>query len=113
MQYIQILGFWSDIGKEIGHIALKILALPFIIIFLLLDGIVYTLVAYSYKLFELMSRMNFSTITMWLNPVISRIKALVLVLVLFMVGYTLITYLINPDKASNGASTGVNLLKNI
>ncbi len=113
MQYIQILGFWSDIGKEIGHIALKILALPFIIIFLLLDGIVYTLVAYSYKLFELMSRMNFSTITMWLNPVISRIKALILVLVLFMVGYTLITYLINPDKASNGASTGVNLLKNI
>ncbi len=113
MQYIQILSFWGDIGKEIGNIALKILALPFMLVFLLLDGIVYTLVAYSYKLFELMSRMNFSTITMWLNPVISRIKALVLVLVLFMVGYTLITYLVDPNKASNGAASGVSLLKNI
>lgn len=114
MQYILILeSFWGKIGKEIGAIALKILALPFMLVFLLLDGIVYTLVAYSYKLFELMARMNFSTITMWLNPVISRIKALVLVLVLFMVGYTLITYLIDPNKAANGSAAGVDLLKNI
>ena len=112
MNYIQLLSFWGDIGKELGHIALKILFLPFTLIFLLLDGVVYTLVAYSYKLFELMARMNFNTIYMWLQPVIDRIQALILVLVLFMVGYTLITYLIDPDKVGNGA-TGVALLKNI
>lgn len=112
MNYIQLLGFWADLGKELGNIALKILFLPFTMIFLLLDGVVYTLVAYSYKLFELMARMNFNTIYMWLQPVIDRIQALILVLVLFMVGYTLITYLIDPDKVGNGA-TGVALLKNI
>ncbi len=112
MRYLYILSFWSDLGKELGNLALKILFLPFTMIFLLLDGVVYTLVAYSYKLFELMARMNFASIQMWLGPVISRVQALLIVFILFMVGYTLIQYLVNPESVGNGA-TGVALLKNI
>ena len=113
MQYIQILGFWGDIGKEIGNVALKILALPFMLVFLLLDGIVYTLVAYSYKLFELMSRLNFASLKAWVGPVMDRVQALIIVIIFFMLGYALINYLVNPDKINDKKVGGAAMIKNI
>ena len=60
--------------------------LPLNAIFLTLDGIIFSLVAYSYKLFMLMAQMNFNVIYAWMGPLIDRVKALILVLILFKLG---------------------------
>ncbi len=53
----------ESLGANIGNALLWFLTLPFLAIFLVLDGITYSLVAYSYKLFELMSRLNMSSLS--------------------------------------------------
>lgn len=89
------------------------LFLPLWFIFLSFDGIVYSLVAYSYKLFELMTQLNFNTLYMWFSPIISRISAIITVLIIFVIGSNLIQYLVNPDKANDNTKGGVAMLKNI
>lgn len=87
--------------------------LPLNAIFLTLDGIIYSLVAYSYKLFLLMAQMNFNVIYAWVGPLIDRVKALILVLILFKLGMSLIQYMINPDKVDDKSVGGAALIKNI
>ena len=83
------------------------------LIFLTLDGIVYSVLGYAYKLFELMSRLNLSTFKTWFDPIIENISALIIVVAIFAVGYALINYLINPDKVSDQKIGGMALIKNI
>ena len=87
--------------------------LPLNAIFLTLDGIIFSLVAYSYKLFLLMAQMNFNVIYAWVGPLIDRVKALILVLILFKLGYSLIQYMLNPDKIEDRNIGGAALIKNI
>ena len=61
---------------------------PFTTLSLLLDGIVYTVVAYVYKIFILMAQIKFSEIYKILEPLIDRVKALIMVLVMFKLGKT-------------------------
>ena len=78
-----------------------------------IDGVVYSLVAYSYKVFMLMAQLNFNVVYAWVAPLIDRIKAIIMVLIMFKLGYSLIQYMINPDKLSNETAGGVALIKNI
>lgn len=87
--------------------------LPLNAIFLTLDGIIFSLVAYSYKLFMLMAQMNFNVIYAWMGPLIDRVKALILVLILFKLGMSLIQYMLNPDKLEDKNIGGAALVKNI
>lgn len=86
---------------------------PFTTLSLLLDGIVYTVVAYVYKIFILMSQIKFSEIYSILEPLIDRVKALIMVLVMFKLGKSLIEYMIDPAKASNKDVGGAALVKNL
>lgn len=105
MAFTNILSLLGDIGSW--------LLLPLNFIFLTIDGIVYSLVAYSYKLFMLMAKLNFNSMLTWFSPIISRVNTLIAVLVMFVIAYNLIQYLINPDKASDRNSGGVAIIKNI
>lgn len=87
--------------------------LPLNAIFLTLDGIVYSLVAYSYKIFMLIAQLNYNVLYAWMAPLIDRVKAIILVLIMFKVGYALIQYMINPDKLDDSKAGGPALLKNI
>ena len=100
---------WTDLG----NFGLGVLVFPFIILFLFLDGITYSLVGYAYKLFELMARLNFSSLISWVGPVIERIQALIIVIIMFVIGYSLIQYLIDPEKSTKDGSGSVSLVKNI
>ena len=102
-------GIWDNIGDKIGEWASTI----FSFIFLAIDGVTYSALAYSYKLFELMARMNFSSLLNWFAPIMQRINSLILVVVMFVLGYSLIVYLINPDKIQDKKIGGVALIKNI
>ena len=86
---------------------------PFTTLSLLLDGIVYTVVAYVYKIFILMAQIKFSEIYKILEPLIDRVKALIMVLVMFKLGKSLIEYMIDPAKATNKNVGGAALVKNL
>ncbi len=86
---------------------------PLFSLLLYIDGVAYSLVAYSYKVFMLMAQLNFNVVYAWVAPLIDRIKAIIMVLIMFKLGYSLIQYMINPDKLSNETAGGVALIKNI
>lgn len=86
---------------------------PLFSLLLYIDGVVYSLVAYSYKVFMLMAQLNFNVVYAWVAPLIDRIKAIIMVLIMFKLGYSLIQYMINPDKLSDNSIGGVALIKNI
>ena len=114
MKYLTLLtiiadGVFGDILKEI----LKILMYIPNLLFLVVDGIIYSVLAYAYKLFEIMARLNFMSIKTWFDPILENIKQLTIVVVMFAIGYALINYLINPDKINDGKIGGMALIKNI
>ena len=86
---------------------------PFYSLSLLLDGIVYTVVAYAYKIFILMAQIKFSEIYKIMEPLVDRVKALIMVLVMFKLGKSLIEYMIDPAKATDKNVGGAALVKNI
>lgn len=87
--------------------------LPLNAIFLVLDGIAYSLLAYTYKVFMLIAQLNYNVLYAWMAPLIDRVKALILVLIMFKVGYALIQYMINPDQLDDSTKGGPALIKNI
>lgn len=62
-------------------------------IFLFFDAAVYSLVAYAYDLFILIAQLNFNVISVWFEPIVDRLETLILVLILFKLGISFITYM--------------------
>lgn len=87
--------------------------LPLNAIFLTLDGIVYSLLAYTYKIFMLIAQLNYNVLYAWVSPLVDRVNAIILVIIMFKIGYTLIQYMINPDKLDDTKAGGPALIKNI
>lgn len=80
---------------------------------LLLDAIVYSAVAYIYNIFQIIAQLNFSVISSWTQPLVNRIEALIMVLIMFKLGMSFIQYLIDPDKFNNKSTGGSALVLNI
>lgn len=87
--------------------------LPLNALFLTLDGIIYSLVAYSYKLFMIMATLNFTSILIWVEPLINRIEVIIMVLIAFRIGQALIQYMINPEALTKDKVGGAAIIKNI
>lgn len=86
---------------------------PLYTISLFLDGVIYSVVSYVYKIFMLMSQIKFSRIFDMMEPLIDRVKAVIIVLVLYKLGRTLIEYMIDPAKATSDKTGGAALVKNL
>ena len=82
-------------------------------IFLFFDAAVYSLVAYAYDLFILIAQLNFNVISVWFEPIVDRLETLILVLILFKLGISFITYMFKPDSFQDKSKGGSALLKNI
>lgn len=82
-------------------------------IFLFFDAAVYSLVAYAYDLFILIAQLNFNVISVWFEPIVDRLETLILVLILFKLGISFITYMFKPDSFQDKSKGGAALLKNI
>ena len=83
---------------------------PLMGIALAIDGLIFTLVSYSFKLFLLMCQINFDSLYGIISGLLDSLQAVVMVLVVYKIATELISYLINPDQAMKG---GKELLKNI
>lgn len=86
---------------------------PLYTISLFLDGVIYSVVSYVYKIFMLMSQIKFSRIFDMMEPLIDRVKAVIIVLVLYKLGRTLIEYMIDPAKATSDKTGGAALVRNL
>lgn len=79
-------------------------------ILLFFDGLLFQLASYSYKLFSLMTTLNFNSLYAIVSPVIDRFQALIIVLVAYKLVMGLITLLMNPEGAP---AFGKEMLLNI
>ena len=77
---------------------------------LVLDGLIYTLASYSFKIFQLMCSVNFNSIYGIVQPLVDRLQAVVIVFVVYLLGVNFIQYMLNPDKALEG---GKKFLRNL
>lgn len=82
-------------------------------LFLLLDAIAYSVVAYVYDIFQIIAQLNFSVISSWAQPLINRVEALIMVLILFKLGMSFIQYMITPEKFNEKGTGGSALLINV
>lgn len=80
---------------------------------LLLDAIVYSVVVYVYNIFQIVAQLNFSVISSWTQPLVNRVEALIMVLILFKLGMSFIQYMITPEKFNEKSTGGSALLINI
>lgn len=77
---------------------------------LFFDGLVFQFASYAYKLFSLMTQLNFNSLYAIVSPVIDRFQALIIVLVAYKLVMGLINLLMNPEKAP---AFGKEMLVNI
>lgn len=75
-----------------------------------IEGLVFFLVSYAYKLFSLMCALNLNSLYAIIAPLVDRLKAVVMVFIVFKIGMALISYMLEPDKAPKG---GKSLVINI
>ena len=109
MNILTIVGFITNlfnIGSAIGDWFLEILHK----MLLFFDAVAYTLLAYTFKLFQLMCTLNFNSLYGLISGVLTRIEALVMVFVVYKLGISLITFMLNPEEASK---KGKEILINI
>ncbi len=83
---------------------------PLIAICLVLDGIVYSLVGYAYNLFLIMSRINMNEIYVLVEPLVLRVKAVIMVFIMFKMAVSLINILVSPDKLE---ADGAKFIRNL
>ena len=86
-----------NIGLGIG----ETIAIAGYRVLLFIDALVYTLVAYTFKIFLLIANINFNSLNAIMEPVVSRAKALIIVFIVYRIGIALITYLADPEKYIN------------
>lgn len=94
--------FGGAIGDWLMEILYKML--------LFFDGLGYTLLAYAFKLFQLMCTLNFNSLSGIVAPILTRIEALIMVFVVYKLGITLINFMLKPEDASK---KGKEILINI
>lgn len=73
-------------------------------------GIVYFLLSKVYNLFMIVSQLNMSSIGFLITPLVDRLKAVIMVFILFKLGIMLINYMVKPEEAASG---GTKIIKNI
>lgn len=83
---------------------------PILNILLMFDGVIYQLVSYAFNLFLLMCSVNYNSIAGLASGLIDNLKAIIMVLVVYKLGVSLLKYMLNPDEA---AKDGKKIVINI
>lgn len=103
MEFIlPLINLGVDIGRAIRFGLFWIVAL--------IDGLIYNLVAYSFKIFQLMCTVNFNSLYGILQPLVDRLQAVLIVFIVYLLAVYFIEHMLNPDKAVEG---GKKLLMNL
>ena len=81
-------------------------------ILLLIDGVIYDLIDGVYDIFDFLARLNIFNEDSY-NDIVGRIYIVLGVIMLFVLAYTLLRAIINPDEFAKGEKSFPNLAKNV
>lgn len=81
-------------------------------IFLFIDGVVYNFVRYACQIFDFLAKLNLFDESDY-QAIVERIYIILGVVMLFILAYSLLKAVINPDDFSKGDLSVPNLIKNV
>lgn len=79
---------------------------------LLLDGFIYNLVAWMFKIFEFLAKTNLFDNNMY-DGIVRRIYVVLGMIMMFALAYSLLKAVINPDEFSKGENSFPKLIQNV
>lgn len=82
-------------------------------VLLLIDGLVYSFVNWAYQIILILAEGNILSNSDVINNLITRIYVIVGVVVLFLVAYSLLKSMVNPDEALKGKESPVKMISNV
>ena len=78
----------------------------------MLDGAIYNLIDYLYDIFDFLAKINIFGADDY-NAIVSRIYVILGLFMLFVLAYSLLKAVINPDDFAKGENSFPNLIKNV
>ena len=102
MEFLTSLISFGSLASWVSH--------PFMSILLSIDGMIFNLVSYAFNLFMLMCQLDFSSLFGIVTPIVDRLKAVIMVLVVFKLGMSFIKWMIEPESApKEGSKLVINI----
>lgn len=81
-------------------------------VLLFLDGAIYDLICFLYDIFDYLSKLNIFKEADYQN-IVNRVYIILGLIMLFVLAYSLLRAVINPDEFSKGETSFPNLIKNV
>ena len=81
-------------------------------ILLLLDGVIYNFICWFYEIFMYLTRLNLFNNSDY-ESIVRRVYIVLGVVMLFVLSYSLLKAVINPDEFAKGEKSFPNIVKNI
>ncbi len=100
------MSFFTDIlGNTIGKF--------FIGVLLFIDSIIYSLVSWVYQIILVLCNVNILNNGEEISNLVGRVYVILGVVVLFLVSYSLLRSLVNPDEALKGKKSPITILRDV
>lgn len=80
---------------------------------LLIDGIVYTFIDWVYQIIMILAEGNILNNNDIVSQLVNRIYLIIGVIVLFLVAYSLLRAMVNPDEALKGKESPIKIIQNV
>lgn len=103
-----LIAWWNPL-ESIGNA----LASFFTGILLFLDSIVYSLISWVYQIILVLCRVDILDNTFSVDALINRIYIIIGVVVLFLLAYSLLRSMVNPDDAVKGKKSPATIIKDV
>ena len=81
-------------------------------ILLTLDGAIYNLIDYVYDIFDFLAKTNIFSQSDY-QVIVDRIFIILGLVMLFVLAYSLLKAVINPDEYAKGENSFANIIKNV
>lgn len=104
-----LIAAWWNPFAAIGEAILNF----FIGVLLFLDAIVYSLINWVYQIILLLCQIDILDKTFEIDALINRIYVIIGVVVLFLLAYSLLKSMVNPDEALKGKKSPVTIIKDV
>lgn len=102
-------GFFGWLGEKV----IDGIASFFFSILLTLNAIIYSFISYIYNIFLILAGGGRIFDDTQIGDMVSRIYVIIGVIVLFLVAYSLLKSMVNPDEAFKGKKSPVNIIKDV
>ena len=102
------ISFWNPI-KAIGDTIVSF----FFGVLLTLDALIYSLISWVYQIILVLCNADILSNNFEIDALVGRIYIILGVVILFLVAYSLLKSMVNPDEAMKGKKSPVTIVKDV